>query len=285
MHTPAAGGTAGGPAADGTRGRRALRKVFLRMADRVVCRVFDARLSTVQLLGGLSDALHALETASAEPVLGVSVNTGLLKMPVYKAVYFSNICGVVSHRPSEHLVRAAVRPYLSKQMNTFGPSMELYSAACNLVVYQNKSSTLFRGGRDTAAIHTTIQHALDETYIMHITMHMLVASGNVGHAVSMQSPHIARRLCADPRWTARLEARLENNSCVQVKLSGFDVAWMHSMIPHEVCTVRSLLLIICISGNVNMFLTPDSPVAFAVGVEHTIRPFYEFFLDYLVQEL
>jgi len=277
MHTTAA--------ADGTRGRRALRKVFLRMADRVVCRVFDAQLSTVQLLRGISDALHALEAATAAPLLGVSVNTVLMKMPVYKAIYFSNLCGVVSHRPSEHLVRAAVRPYLSRQVNTFGPSMELYSAACNLVVYPNRTSTLFRGGRDTAAIHATIQHALEDSFIMQITMHMLVASGNIGHAVSMQSPHVTERLCADPRWTARLESRLENNSCMQVKLSGFDAAWMHSMIPREVCTVRSLLLIICISGNVNMFLTPDAPVAFAVGVEHTIRPFYEFFLEYLVREL
>jgi hypothetical protein len=215
----------------------------------------------------------------------ININTVVMKIPEYRPVYFSNICGVVSHRPSEHLVRAAVRPYLTHQNNAFGPSMELYSVACNLVIYQNKSSTLFRGGRDTAAISATLQHALDSTFIMAIRMHMLVASGNTGRAVCMQSPHIPRLFALDARWQAVYEPRPENSSCMQLKLHGFDAAWLHSVVPAHVCGVKTLLLILCISGNVNMFLTPDRPVTFAIGVEGQIQPLYEFFLDYIRQML
>jgi|TARA_B110000046_G_scaffold157128_1_gene168291 hypothetical protein len=261
--------------------RRAVHKVFVRLPDRVLCRVFEKRLSLVELLAALSTELHDMPA----PVVSITVNTVDMKMPEYRPVYFSNICGVVSHRPSEHLVRAAVRPYLNHLNNAFGPSMELYSVACNLVIYQNKSSTLFRGGRDTVAIHNTLEHALDSTFIMAIRMHMFVASGSTGRAVCMQSPHIPRQFQNDARWQAVYEPRPENSSCIQIKLSGFDAAWLHSTVPAHVCGVKTLLLILCISGNVNMFLTPAKPVPFAIGVEREIQPLYEFFLDYIRQML
>jgi len=260
--------------------RCATRKAYVRLPDRVLCRVFAERLSLVDLLAALSSEIHEM----AAPIC-INFNMVLMKPPEYRPVYYSNICGVVSHRPSEHLVRAAVRPYLHPQKNAFGPSMELYSAACNLVIYHKKSSTLFRGGRDTAAINTVLEHAFDFSFIMSIRMHMLVASGNTGRAVCMQSQYLSQMFETDARWRAVVEQRPENSSCIQIKLTAFDADWLHSLVPTHVCSVKTLLLILCISGNVNMFLTPEKPVSFVIGVEREIQPLYEFFLDYIRQML
>lgn len=265
--------------------RRPMHKVFLRLSDRTLVRLVEAQSNSVDLLRQVSRVLDDLPMPSARNPLLLNIDTTHTKVSVYKPMYFSNICGVVQHRPSEHLVRAGIRPYLTHFNNAFGPSMELYSADCNLVIYQNRSSTLFRGGRDTAAIQNIFMHALDESLVMRVSMHMLVASGNIGHGVCMHSAHIIHALQTDKRWVARHEPRPDTSSCLQIRLHSFDESWMGHMIPPHICAVKSLLMVICISGNVNMFLTPKQPVDFVVGVEHQIRVFYDFFLDYLVQEL
>lgn len=258
-------------------------RCIIRLTDRVLVRLVDAQQGLEQLLGTVSGILHNLPMPSARDPVCININTGATK--VYRRMYFSNICWIVQHRPSEHLVRAAVRPYLTQHHNAFGPSLELYSASCNLVIYQNRCSTLFRGGRETAAIQTILQHALHEDFIMRISMHMFVANGNIGHSISMQSSHVIDQFRADRQWVAQHEPRAENNSCMQIKLHSFDTEWMAGILDPGTCTVKSLLIIICISGNVNMFLTPDKPVVFLLGVENHICPFYEFFLQYLVREL
>lgn len=266
-------------------GRRKMHKVFIRLTDRTLVRLVDAQATTVDLLRQVSRVLDDLPMPSARNPLLLNIDSTNTKVSAYKPMYFSNICGVVQHLPSKHLVRAAIRPYLTHYNNAFGPSMELYSADCNLVIYQKRSSTLFRGGRDTAAISNIFHHALDDTFIVRVSMHMLVASGNIGHGVCMNSTYIIQSLQMDKRWVAIHEPRPESSSCIQIRLHSFDDAWMRHIIPAHICTVKSLLMVICISGNVNMFLTPKQPVDFVVGVEHQIRVFYDFFLDYLVQEL
>lgn len=261
--------------------KRALLKVFLKSTCSTRCRFIDGGLDSCGTLLALSAITDGLALGAEEQLLEVTMVECVAAEPVRVALYYSNICGVITHSPAPTLIHPAVRPLMITTHNAFGAASELYSKNCNLVVYNNNCSTLFRGCRCTAAIFRTIQHAINEGCITKMTVHMLVASAGTGRAVCMQSTHVVAAFQRDPRWTAQQDEVFKTSNSINIRLQDFDAAWLESVIAPNIIVPKSLLIIISIGGNVNMFLTPKREVAIKVGVENSIKPIYDFFYRYI----
>ena len=257
-------------------------QVFIHTTHRVRCRSITANGNVHVLLRQLSSALRDMEMESDEIVNKLtSTSKAGKRSPVATDPYFSNICGKLCHRPHAQLIREGVKPLIVHVKNGFGNFMSLYSRHANLVIYNNLCCTLFRGGRNTAEIRTVIEHTLCMEYVTDATMHMFVVSATLGCNIAMTCSFLQKMFENDNRWVCSGDSLSEADSCKHIKLKNIDPAWVAGLCPAEICTVKQMLITISIGGNINIFITPQKPVDFVVGVEQHLLPLCKFVYEFI----
>ena len=255
-------------------------KIFIHSTHRIRCRYISLGMPT-HILSQVSMVLKELKMLDGEHITEIISVYSKTKRNKSIEPHFSNMCGKIMHHPHPNLVREGVRPLFQRIQNGFGRFDALYSRYCNLIMYDNRECTLFRGGRDTAEIDLVIRHSICDSCILSNTMHMMVASSGSGRSISMRCNYMLAMLTSDTRWKANAQECVENESCRNFRLHNFDSAWLETLCPGDICRPKTILLSVSIAGNINLFITPEQPVVFEVGVEAKILPIVSFFCAFI----
>lgn len=188
---------------------------------------------------------------------------------------YTNVCGRVRHLRSDQFYNPGVLPMVVKLNNAFGRFEVLYSVHTNLLTGQNRKNTLFRGGRFSGSILSTIDHAFGKDAIDSINMNMLVAHVRLAHPINVACLFLDRELAAKPHWACRKICLTEDSQAhlKSIKLTQICPTWQKTLLREDLTDVRMKILInVCRSGSVNFFLTVADGITMFDGIEHEYSP-------------
>ena len=197
----------------------------------------------------------------------------------------TNICGSVQHWPGTSGVNPGIASLFTPVTHIYGQFNGLHHIDCNIVTSGKHGKTLFRGGRDSERIAKVLDMVLLPRAVEACYVHMIVCSGNLGHAVRVSKPagqFLDRLFETDRRWTA--QANYDNEDLCAVKclrITSLEDSFVRSILPPGLCCCRLLLLHIGARGFVNMFLTLCDNVAFYPGIERDFLPLFTFFFEFV----
>lgn len=187
-------------------------------------------------------------------------------------VRFTNICGKIDHVSHHRIYQPGVQPLVRPIKNAFGKFHGVYSKHCNLLTCTSKTSTLFRGGRNSRQIFRVIQHAIQPQNLCKMTVHMFVATARLGYGIVVASRYLNHYVAQDPRWTCTTMPYHEEMSYVNsMKLTDFDPVWIKSL---GLSAPQSVVVNVSKNGSVNFFMTMGAGVRFTQGVEVKFRPLF-----------
>ena len=229
------------------------------------------QISKFQFLNGMFES----------DIKSVRVSEGeIYERGFFKEPYYTNICGCIKHWEANEIYKKAVLPFVHRVKNGFGSFLCVSSVECNLLSSVTKTSTLFRGGRNSTKILKVFDHALKSESVKMISVHMLVCSGNVGEMLHTKNIKLKRMLSEDSRWKVESMVTSEENSfSMNFKLENFDEDWIRCISKNVyVETPKRLLLTVSRVGSVNMFLTLNS-ARFFENIEVAYLPVFKTIFD------
>ena len=251
----------------------------------------DAKLTRYLEVSCLSQILDEIP-AYTEPVTSafhtsiasLSVSTvpphksSVLKPHPFK---FTNICGKIKHTYSAQFHQPGVKPMVVRVQNGFGRFECLYSVHTNLLTGQNRNNTLFRGGRNSKAIISVIEHAFCEDSIGDIHVHMMVANIRMSHPVTVKCTFVDKMLTLAPQWKCLCVCMTEDQAYMKsFKIAKIKTTWQATMIKSELVDKDLAILVnVCRSGSINLFMSIGAFVPLTPDIEHEYTPILMFVVD------
>lgn len=233
---------------------------------RKIVRTCEGTLSAVlESVTSATQALHSLP-------LTVTVHTGGCIVPARTELAFTNIVGKIKHYDCCQTLRPEVKDLAQDIYDGFGGFWCISSPHCNLRASKACTITLFRGGRDTSRISHVINHAVLPETIKSVTIHMMVISTRLGHAVAQNCVLLMQQMQASTSWQAYStydEGDMTNFKGIILHKFTKDFLQQFDM-PVDPSKVR---LNIARTGTMNMFLSLKQPLLLDTGVELRYLPF------------
>jgi hypothetical protein len=234
-----------------------------------------ARIVPSERLQAERDSLAAHVAQAGLTLTDMHTGTGLSCTPA-RGVHFTNICGKIDHYDVLSVTQPAIQPYVKRHTDAFGTALCVYSSVCSLRTSTALTSTLYRGGGDSAKMAVVFEHAILPATVRSNTVHMLVASCRLGRPVLMRSLFLIAHLEASPHWTCtQCVDDGETHKYHSAKLTDFDAAWLASHGVDGPLRPSTCLVNVCRTGTVNLFATISPSVPFEVGIEEKYRSMFE----------
>ena len=196
---------------------------------------------------------------------------------------FTHICGKIMHVHYRSPHRDGVKHSLKRTVNGFGRFNALYTIHCNLLTSNNNQNTLFRAGSCSADIQNMIDIAIDESNIQSIHVHLIIANARLGRVIHHDSIMLDNAFSASKDWTTNTTIYSEDMTYNKgIKIHSFKDTWFRAQFNLDIQTPISILMNISKTGNVNIFLNLAQDTVFFVGVEDTVKPIFQFFIDFIL---
>lgn len=193
-----------------------------------------------------------------------------------RVLYFTNICGKVSHYAHDQMLRQEVLPLVMPVVNGFGRFSALYGPECNLLINNTRTVTMFRAARCSRGVQAALDLAIEPDSVKKCSVYMLVASARLSNPVCMQCQGMCLLFERDKRWAANCVVKTEEGAHIKsVRLTNFDAKWLETLdpLPYKLQIPSQMLVNVTKNGAVSMFLSVHDE--FRVGVEHGYRPLYD----------
>lgn len=249
-------------------------RVFITTTNHVKIERYVPETQFVPCLAVVAGLVAAAEERFQAPVCTVRVSACRRARLRPTALRITNICGKIKHCHSEQFFNPGVLPFVVKTRNAFGNFETVYSVHGNLQTAQNRNNTLFRGGRNSGDILTSIGHVFDPASIVYVHMHMIVANVRLEHPVNVDCQYLDSVFKLDPRWQYRFVAKTEDQTYMKsFKLSSICMTWQAAVLGRALAdTELAVMVNIGKSGSVNLFVTIGRETLLAPDVEHQFTP-------------
>ena len=184
----------------------------------------------------------------------------------------SNLCGKISHTSTTDVYNPGIRPYIKRTKNLFGAFTCVYSKHANFHTGSAMSSTLFRGGNNTADIKRAIEHIFVGCFVESILVHNCVFTGNLGVPVSKHNAAVHKSLEKELQCKSEILVDMcdEHMFAVTCLLKNFAVPIME-VHPGD-SEVSSIRVNICRTGVLNIFIAIPGGVDARTHLDETLAP-------------
>jgi hypothetical protein len=184
----------------------------------------------------------------------------------------SNLCGKICHTSTTDIYNPGIRPYIKRTKNLFGAFTCVYSKFANFHTGSAMSSTLFRGGNNTADIKRAIQHIFVESFVESVLVHNCVFTGNLGVPVSKHNAAVQASMekelgCKSDKLVDLCD---ENMFAITCLLKNFAVPVIANDAGDS--GVSSIRVNICRTGVLNIFFAIPGGVRAQVHLDEVLMP-------------
>ena len=253
------------------------RRVLFSTADDVTFVRLLFGSSSFHYLSLLHSALRDIESSANVTIVSVRIIEEKCRPVVERSVYFCNICGRIKHCDVTEVVRDEVLPAVTKLRNEFGHWNAIYSPKCNLVTSTNMSSTLFRGACSSRDVFEVVRHAIQAETILHITLHMIVASARMSHPVAITSKVLEYSMQRDHLWKFRVEVtNAETFFTKSLTLYEFSETFLEIHALSRANAPKSVQVNVTRTGSINMFMSLAGGVEFHKDIENLYMSTFQF---------
>lgn len=198
-------------------------------------------------------------------------------------LHFTNLCGRVLHCDRMRAVHPHMRMLFRSTTNDFGSFLHLSHLDGNLVTSYNRTTTLFRAGRDSQKVMDLLREVFDFENVSDVHLHMCVCAAHLGKPVRVAAGYnetLDSAFTKDSQLQVRLDYSNEEMSAVKVIcIDALDPALLNGLLGDcEAARPRQVLVHVGSLGFINIFAVMQANTKLTIGLERRLMPLFEFLL-------